>query len=220
MVTLIKGSPFAAKEEDFPVTTKEVMQVARAVHDEAKSLVQREITGLKSFVASRFGDLESEAVLQLGKRLDGYVTKALEDGLKKHADYLNAEYTDRWQQMQKSYADQTDEISRQVKAMEQSYQDRLSFVQQAVDASMQRLENLLMNLQLPVPVVHVDAAVVNVPAPIVNVEEKSVTVNLPAPIVNVEEKAVTVNVPPPRLTRKSFTYDDLGRPDEIREQEM
>ncbi len=89
-----------------------------------------------------------------------------------------------------------------------------------------------------VPEMKVPDVIVNVPqqeAPTVNVTVPEVVVNLPASlpaevVVNVPETVVNlpemrapdvvVNVPPPRRLKKTISYDEVGRPSEIVEEEV
>lgn len=244
---MIAGSPLRAKSMT-PVSRDDLLQSSRAVYDKiqssaaddllqssqavydeirrgmleeiggvkallaedvgaVKALVSDGISGVKRLLESRLEGMETEALIRLGKGIDGRVMKTLESCLEKRLDSMDRVYRDRMSLLEKAY-------SQSLSSLQQQHEDRLNIIQQSTEASMQRLELLLSNLQMPPAVVHVDAAEVVLPQQL----PAEVVVNVsPA---EVKSADVVVNVPPPRLTRKSFTYDDLGRPETILDQEV
>lgn len=217
----------------------ELLQGLKAVHDEIKaatleeiarikSLVASEVNGVKSHLDSKFKDLETEALLRVGKGLDEYVADTLENSTLKHIAVLEKQYADRQEVLQKSHdefaarvASLEEVLMKRLEEMEETYNKKAAFIQQTQDESMGRLMALIERIQLPAPVITVEGATVNLPPSenIINLPQQ-----LPAEVIfnAPENKAaeVVVNTSPPRLTKKLFKYLEDGRPSEIIEQEM
>lgn len=239
---MVTASPLRNKSLT-SVSRDDLLQAAKAIHDEARTTLLRELEGIKSLLTgqvgevkalmeSRFSDIETEALRRFGKGIDSHVGKALNDAVSKQTDLLETHYQKRLDVIQKSHEEYMGRVAvlegvteKRLEVMEKTYTEKASFMQESYKASMQRLELLLSNLQIQPPPINVNVpqqlpaeVTVNIPEAVVNVTvpEQSVTVNVPQQ----QPPNVEVNVPPPRLTEKRFTYDDVGRPDTIREQEI
>lgn len=165
--------------------------------------------------------MEAELGLRLGKLLEARLDKAMVEA-----------------------------VDARLKAMEESQSARLGALEAEHRAGMERLERLILALQVPPPVVHVSvpeqpAPTVNVlaaetPAPVVNVLPAEVRLpapvahftlpelTLPAPVVNVAAPeikglpapVVHVNVPRKGKTVKNIEFDQYGRPVRVEEEEV
>jgi len=90
-----------------------------------------------------------------------------------------------------------EDIQEFLDSVSQEFDEKLAAVQRVHSEHLQQITDMLRSL------------------PTTAVTLQPVLPPLPPAVVN-----NVVNVPKPRLTEKSFTYDEYGRPEKVREQEM
>lgn len=224
-------------------TQDDVLQASKAVSDRLSFLVKEQLAGIEEQLSGRLcrklmvlldkqleGELgalckhlrkeleeeyEGRLEVELTKRFESELARVLAESERKHLEMLEqakAVYQDRLEIFVRDQKEHGERLE-QVKAL---YQGRMDAFQQAHEEMLVDLRDLFKSMpQQPTPIVNVSVPEQN---PTVNVhvpEQRAPVVNVqvpgqPAPVVNVQ-------APLPRLTSKSISYDEMGRPVKIEE---
>jgi hypothetical protein len=159
-------------------------------------------------------------------KAEGLVSKALDKDFSVRMATVVKTYETQVQVMR-------DEHTKSLQTMQAQHQKALAEYSDRFDKSLQAMKDLVGSL--PPPVIHLPESAIKVfveqaksevslslkdliiPAPVIHVESKS-----SPPVINVETKSpdVHVTVPPTPPRRKTFVYDDTGRPLEVNEQDV
>ena len=193
-------SPFSSRSR--VATQDDVLDASRAIFERVSKSLDSRLDQSEVAIAMRF----SKALeLETDKRL-----KSLEEAYSKRIEGA----------IEKAVQTERQGFQEMIKSLQKNHEEQIGFLKRAQEDALEQFKILLQNVPLHV---HIPDSMITVQMP----EAFSPVINLPPTIppeviVNIpEQKETVVNVEvPKRLLRKTFTYDNLGRPLEVIEQEI
>ncbi len=190
------------------IKTKSLVESSEA---RVKALVETRLDSVRDLIGAVGSKGDGEAGIDIAVR----VTKMLEQRFDKSVANLDS----RTKELTVKLASVMDDAERKAVIREQvlvkSYEEKLERMSKGYEAGVEQLKSILDGFRIPAPQVtfspEIKPSDVNVMVP-----------QQPAPVVNVETKPpdVHVTVPPTPLRKKTFSYDDMGRPLEVTEREI
>lgn len=223
---------------------EDLLQATKAIHDSLKNSLGGQIKSLEDKVQG----FDSEIVLRIGKMFQREFESRIA-GMEKNLEVLQKSHDDSISsilQLLKSLPIPQVSVTVPDKAIEvKQLPSQVTIPKDAITVNVQQKDVVVNIPKQDQPKIEVAApsVTVNVPeqkpadihvnvprqdTPVVNVAAPNVTIDVPkqeAPTVNVnvpEQKPadVQVSVPPPRLVKKTFAYDEQGRPTTVTEEEI